>query len=301
MACIEFLHFESDYVTNDYVRTYDCHYIKEMDLVNQLIWLNTGIDEYHPTDDIYTEVRTIRALDETLRVMDIPVTAQGRVPKGGGTYTSRLAQFLDPWHIVPDITGTLLLVQGEQISDIGTSGSAIFDFTYQEPEFFLAVEYAPPDTEIVEIDVGGGSGGLNAQEVRDAMKLAPTAGVPAAGSIDADLDTILTDLTSVLTDLNDGSTGLPAIKTSVDSKPSAAEVNAELVDVLEVDTHIEPTSVVGAAASIKDALMWLKIISKNKMLQTETTTTLRNTADTLDISTSLVSDDDTTFTRGAHQ
>lgn len=35
-----------------------------------------------------------------------------------------------------------------------------------------------------------GSGGLTAQETRDAMKLAPTAGAPAAGSVDEHLDTI---------------------------------------------------------------------------------------------------------------
>jgi hypothetical protein len=37
----------------------------------------------------------------------------------------------------------------------------------------------------------GGGGGLTAQQVRDALKLAPTAGSPAAGSVDADLDTLV--------------------------------------------------------------------------------------------------------------
>lgn len=39
--------------------------------------------------------------------------------------------------------------------------------------------------------VTGGTG-LSAQETRDAMKLAPTAGDPAAGSVDAELDSIVT-------------------------------------------------------------------------------------------------------------
>lgn len=39
---------------------------------------------------------------------------------------------------------------------------------------------------------GGGGGGLTAQQVRDAMKLAPTAGSPAAGSVDKHLDDIQT-------------------------------------------------------------------------------------------------------------
>lgn len=40
---------------------------------------------------------------------------------------------------------------------------------------------------------GGGGSGLTAQETRDAMKLAPTAGAPAAGSVDQELDSILDD------------------------------------------------------------------------------------------------------------
>ena len=41
-------------------------------------------------------------------------------------------------------------------------------------------------------DVGsGGGGGLTQQQVRDAMKLAPTAGTPAAGSVDNHLDDLV--------------------------------------------------------------------------------------------------------------
>jgi len=40
-------------------------------------------------------------------------------------------------------------------------------------------------------DVGGGGGGLTAQQVRDAMKLAPSAGDPVDGSIDDHLDDLL--------------------------------------------------------------------------------------------------------------
>jgi len=80
--------------------------------------------------------------------------------------------------------------------------------------------------------------------------------------------------------------------------PTPAEVNAEVVDVLEVDTHAEPTSVVGATATIKDAIMFTKVLGRNKMTQTATTTLLRNDADSGTIATSTVSDDTTTFTKG---
>jgi hypothetical protein len=44
---------------------------------------------------------------------------------------------------------------------------------------------------------GVGGGGLTAQETRDAMKLAPTAGAPASGSIDEHLDDILADTADI--------------------------------------------------------------------------------------------------------
>ena len=82
--------------------------------------------------------------------------------------------------------------------------------------------------------------------------------------------------------------------------PDAAEVNAEMVDVMETDTHTEPAAVVGATASLKDAIMWNKTLGRNKMTQTATTTLLRNDADSGTISTSTVSDDTTTFIKGKH-
>lgn len=50
----------------------------------------------------------------------------------------------------------------------------------------LATELAHLDA-----DVSSAGGGLTAQETRDAMKLAPTSGSPAAGSVDAHLDSLL--------------------------------------------------------------------------------------------------------------
>ena len=82
--------------------------------------------------------------------------------------------------------------------------------------------------------------------------------------------------------------------------PTASEINAEMVDVLETDTHAEPSSVVGATASIKDSINFIKTMNRNKMTQTATTTLLRNDGDTATISTSTVSDDGTTFIKGKH-
>lgn len=55
--------------------------------------------------------------------------------------------------------------------------------------------------------------GLSAQQTRDAMKLAPTAGAPAAGSVDAHLDALALEATAQAV-LLDTSTTLPALLTS---------------------------------------------------------------------------------------
>ncbi len=68
---------------------------------------------------------------------------------------------------------------------------------------FTAVEGATFDTSTDSLEAirdrgdaawsGGGGGGLTQQEVRDAMKLAPSAGAAATGSVDEHLDDILAD------------------------------------------------------------------------------------------------------------
>lgn len=82
-----------------------------------------------------------------------------------------------------------------------------------------ALEQAPTDA------------GLSAQEVRDAMKLAPTAGVPAAGSIDLHLDDILED-TAVIGAAGAGLTAVPW------NSAWDAEVQSEVQDAVEVN-HLD--------------------------------------------------------------
>jgi len=48
-------------------------------------------------------------------------------------------------------------------------------------------------TDSLEALADSGGGGLSQQQVRDAMKLAPTAGAPSTGSVDEHLDVIVTD------------------------------------------------------------------------------------------------------------
>jgi hypothetical protein len=77
-----------------------------------------------------------------------------------------------------------------------------------------------------------------------------------------------------------------------------ADVNAEVLDVLATDTFAEVSGVIAATSSLKDKINWLFALTRNKLTQTATTTTLRNDADSGDRATSTTSDNGTTMTRG---
>lgn len=78
---------------------------------------------------------------------------------------------------------------------------------------------------------------------------------------------------------------------------SAAQVNNEVLDVLTVDTFAELGGVPAATSTILDKISWVFSLSRNKWTQTNTTVSLRNDAQSGDIATAAVSDDNTTFTR----
>lgn len=121
--------------------------IDYLDLASKRIYLLAGIREYHPVDDIYKEIRNIRRLDETMRVFNMPVIAEGAVPKGGGKFTPRYAVFNDGWQIRPEDVEQTLNIVGEQITDDGQSGPACIDTT--ELVSSIIIQYTPPAAEII--------------------------------------------------------------------------------------------------------------------------------------------------------
>jgi hypothetical protein len=96
-----------------------------------------------------------------------------------------------------------------------------------------------------------------------------------------------------VTDNSGGSVSI--VKTQV---TTPATINDEVVDVLNVDTFAEPSSVPAATASLVDKIGFLYTFLRNKVTQNATTQALRNDADSADIGTAAISDDGTTFTRG---
>lgn len=147
-------------------------------------------------------------------------------------------------------------------------------------------------------------------------------GAPAGASVSADIAAVNTN---VLTRLPTSSYTAPdnadisAIKAKTDNLPAApastgdvttvgsaiavlnnistAQVKTQVVAALVTDTYAEPSAVVGATASIKDMLNWLKTLGRNQLSQTDTTQTLFANDDSTPIATAGVSDDATTATR----
>ena len=79
---------------------------------------------------------------------------------------------------------------------------------------------------------------------------------------------------------------------------SAAEVNAEVVDVLSVDTFAELTAPPAATSSLKDKITWLFMYARNKVTQTSSQRKLYLEDTTTVAGTSGTSDNGTTFTKG---
>ena len=81
---------------------------------------------------------------------------------------------------------------------------------------------------------------------------------------------------------------------------SPAQVNAEVVDALAVDTYAEPGSVPAATSSLASKISWLFSTGRNKRITSATQDKIRNDADSADIGTASLVDNGTTFTRGEY-
>jgi hypothetical protein len=146
------------------------------------------------------------------------------------------------------------------------------------------------------------AGGLYKGVVTDATGLNVAVDVVA---LKAETVEILTD-TAVIGALGAGLTALataaelakvPKSDAAVSWNATAlAAINAEVVDVLTVDTFAEPASVPAATSTLKDMLHWLFTLGRNTRTQSATAAALRNDADGADIGTSATSDSGTVFT-----
>ena len=79
---------------------------------------------------------------------------------------------------------------------------------------------------------------------------------------------------------------------------TAADVNAEVVDVLRTDTVAELTAPPAANAALSAKINWLFMKARNVITQTATTQLVKADDGTTTVGTSTVSDNGTTATRG---
>lgn len=146
-------------------------------------------------------------------------------------------------------------------------------------------------------------------EIVQAVWNEATAGNVTAGTFGAQLKTVLDTIAGYL------DTEIAAIKAKTDqltftvanqvdataiqlATQAKADVNAEVVDTLNVDTYSELTSLAGASPTIKQMMMFLYMIARNKVTTTSSQQKVyRDDASTV-LGTWAVSDDGTTFTKG---
>lgn len=127
----------------------------------------------------------------------------------------------------------------------------------------------------------------------------------SVNTVDDFLDTEIAALQTSINTVDDFlDTEIAAIKAKTDNLPAAPAATgdipttAQIADAVWDEPLTQPSGVFAWAGSFRNALNWLAALSRNKMLQTDTETTLRNDADNADLATSAISDDGTTFTRG---
>jgi hypothetical protein len=164
------------------------------------------------------------------------------------------------------------------------------------------------------------SGGLTAGGVRDAVGL-------ASADLDTQLSGLSTDLGTLISGVTVSATGANVItSTAIDASAiteiqadlgtsseldsilaaiaalndlSAADINAEMVDVLAVDTYVEPGQVTpSGTTTLAQKIGMLYKLAINRIDQNATTFSLYNTSGTTVDQKSTVSDDGTTFSRG---
>jgi hypothetical protein len=92
--------------------------------------------------------------------------------------------------------------------------------------------------------------------------------------------------------------GWLGVGSTIVSDISSAQINAEVLDVLSVDTFSELNAPPAATSSLKDKLIYLFMWAKNKATETSTQRKLFADNGTTVVSTETVGDDGTTFTKG---
>ena len=159
-----------------------------------------------------------------------------------------------------------------------------------------AAALATVDTEVgdIQTDLDNATDGLGALKT-----LIDTVNTDLSNGTDG-LGALKTLIDAVNTDLSNGTDGLGALKTLIDALNdlSAANINAEVVDVLKTDTITQLTQAAPPAApTFEEALMYLYQYFRNKREQSAVLSKMYDDAGTTVIAKATLNDDGTDFTK----
>jgi len=115
------------------------------------IYLNQGVSDFYPIEDIYHEYRNRRRLDtDEIRKYSPLLKAEGNVPKGAGAFTPRYVVLLEGTKIVPFDESLQLNQLGDMITDDPDVDATLYDIsglTTAKPIFIK-----PSEAETIQLN-----------------------------------------------------------------------------------------------------------------------------------------------------
>jgi len=143
--------FESDIYEDGIYADFTSDFVDRLDITNKIVFIKDDVVLFHPVDDMYSEVRSIRRVDESVRKMDNPVSSQGNEP-AGANFTPRRAVLNNGWRIgIEFASNWTLSIIGEMISDDGFAGAQLVKLDFMPAGISALVNYTPPSSEVITV------------------------------------------------------------------------------------------------------------------------------------------------------
>lgn len=243
-------------------------------------------------------------LDSTGAEYTSAVIGDLSISKNGGTLTA-LAAAATLTHIANG-QYTLVMTTGN-LDTLGRLQITCNKSTYQMPPIGLVVVPAMVfdsmvlGTDVLQSDTiqfGGANGTFNSGVPTAALDSASITAVQSGLALEATSQSIKGKTDNLPDDPADQSLVEAAITAATSPLATPAQVNAQVVDALSVDTYAELTAPPAATSSLKDKITWLFMYARNKVTQTASQRKLYRDDGSTVAGTSGTSDDGTTFTKG---
>ena len=137
--------------------------IQSIDGSARRIYLKQGVSDFYPIEDIYHEYRALRRTDESLRVWEPLLKAEGNIAKGGGAFTPRYVVLLLGTKLVPFDEPLQVNQLGDMITDNPDVDSSLYDIsglTGPKPIFIKPSEAETIQLNSSQIEFASYNGGI---------------------------------------------------------------------------------------------------------------------------------------------